>query len=137
MAEIQRVRPPRGYFADHAVFGPAGLALTIALGTVPPRSPYQAGDWVVCHGYPGLPSGPRRWGFRGYVTGALGSTLLHGVTDDGRQWCEHWGALQRDGARSDSVAACICRPDPKLRKRLAEAEQPALFELAEVVGHRG
>lgn len=132
MGEVQRVRPPRGYFADHAVFGPAGLVLTIALGQVPPRSPYQPGDWVVLHGYRGCPAGPLRWGFRGYVTGGMGPTLLRGVTDDGRMWCEHWGALQRDGARSDSAAVCVCCPNPRLRRHAGEAEQPALFDLAGV-----
>src|SRR5882757_6953060 len=97
--ETLRIKPSRGYGAPHAMFAGDGLALTIALGRVPAHSPYRAGDWVQCHGYPGYPAGPQQWGFRGFVLAGMGSTILRGLTDDGREWAEHWGALVPDGTR--------------------------------------
>lgn len=82
------------------------------MSRIPRRSPFQAGDRVQMHGFPGAPEGPRRGGFTGTVQGGMGSTLLHGVTDDGRPWMEHWGALQRPGEPNLSAAACTCCPRP-------------------------
>jgi len=125
------VRPAPGHYAPHAAFGPDGkLILTICLSAVPTRSPYQAGDWVVCHGYPGAMPGPRQWGWRGYVLGGMGSTILRGITDDGREWAEHWGALQPDGTPCPAQM-CVCHPHPRRYAPCKpRVEQLDLFGLA-------
>lgn len=125
------LRPAAGHYADHIVWAPDGtVALTVAVGPVPPRSPYQAGDWVCQHGYGGYPrTWPAGYGWRGHVIGSLGNTILWGLTDDGRTWAEHWGALQPDGQPNLSAAACLCHPHPRSR---SDNSQPALFDLAEV-----
>jgi hypothetical protein len=79
------------------------------MSAIPEHSPYQAGDWVRVHGYSGNPRGPRRWGWRGYVVDSLGDTILRGITDDGRQWAEYWGALGPDRP-SEGFAYCTCCP---------------------------
>lgn len=88
---------------------------------VPAQSPFQAGDWVRQHGYPGNPPGPRQWGWRGHVTGSIGSTILVGVTDDGRAWAEYWGALALDVPNDDPVQRCVCCP------RISRPVQLGLF----------
>lgn len=116
-------RPAPGYYATHAMWAPDGaLALTIALGPVPPRSPYQAGQWVRCHGYPGCIPGPQRYGWRGVVLGYQGSALLCGVTDDGAEWSENWGALVVDGAPGGSAVRCTCCPRSVRRARSGGAQ---------------
>jgi len=75
---------------------------------VPLHSPFQLGEWVRLHGYPGNPRGPRRWGWRGYVTGSIGATILVGLTDDGRDWAEYWGALSPD--EPNPQGRCTCCP---------------------------
>lgn len=79
---------------------------------VPERSPYQHGDRVQLHGYPGEGAGHRRTGFRGIVTGSLGATILRGITDDGAEWAEYWGVLDPDGAKPSNVIGCSCCPRP-------------------------
>lgn len=93
---------------------------------VPPHSPYQLYDWVRCHGYPGHMPGPGRWGFRGFVLGTLGATILCGVTDDGRPWAECWGALRPDTSNTDAVVRCTCCPRtrPKPRRRPRQEPKP-------------
>lgn len=87
---------------------------------VPAHSPFQVGEWVRFHGYPGNPAGPRRWGWRGYVTGSIGATILVGLTDDGFEWAEYWGALSADTPNSESPR-CTCCP------RRAKPVQLGLF----------
>lgn len=113
MPDVQRFGSAPGCCSTHVVFGPDGtLALTVALAKVPTRSPYQAGDWVAYHGYRGdLESG--RSGWRGYVTGGMGSTLLRGITDEGREWYEHWGSLDPDGTHRCTTVRCLCCPHPR------------------------
>ena len=97
---------------QHLTWPPNGQPATH--GTTPPpgRCPFQIGQWVQCHGYPGEIPGPQQWGFRGIVLGALGGTVLHGITDGGLSWAVPWGALVRDGARDGSAARCSCCPRP-------------------------
>lgn len=112
-------------FATAARFH-AGVDLPVAWGLspVPPHAPYQAGDWVRFHGFPGKPPGPARWGWRGFVLGGLGATILRGLTDDGHEWAEYWGALVPDGAPCDNPCWCACCPRPPLKPL-----QLSLFDL--------
>jgi hypothetical protein len=82
------------------------------MSAIPAHCPYQAGDRVQMHGYVGYGPGHRRTGFRGVVTGYLGATLLRGVTDDGTEWAEYWGALLPDGTPNQSATPCSCCPRP-------------------------
>lgn len=124
------VEPARGHYEEHALWGPDGrLALTVCLGPAPNRSPYQAGDWVRCHGYPGEMPGPRQVGWRGFVLGSMGATILRGLTDDGRAWAENWGGLTPDRAPSPTGGAwCVCCPHPE-RFKAPPPEQLNLFDL--------
>jgi hypothetical protein len=105
---------------------------TPPMSPVPAHSPYRLYQWVRCHGHPGDPLGPRRWGFRGYVLGTLGGTTLRGLTDDGHEWAECWGALRPDGPNTDAVVCCTCcprnRPKPRRRPRRARTPIPATPE---------
>ena len=92
------------------------------ISRIPAQSPYQHGARVQMHGYAGNPEGHRRTGFRGVVTGSLGSTILRGATDEGEEWGEYWGALVPDGTRESSWMRCTCCPGPEV--------QLALFEVA-------
>jgi hypothetical protein len=121
----------------HAVFGLP--APTFGLGVIPPHSPYQAGDWVAYHAYSGTRPPDTRHGFRGYVLGSMGATLLRGLTDDGLPWCEHWGHLVPDGQRDRSAAIdCICCPPPPRAPRRPrtgrDVEQLDLFGALELIG---
>jgi hypothetical protein len=112
----------------HAVFADAGLAFTIGLGRLPGRCPFKPGDWVRYHGYPvpsRSPRDPVSYGFRGYVLGGMGANLLRGVTDDGRDWCEPYGHLTRDGEYEGGGSSCICCPNPRLVRLAAEAAAAA------------
>lgn len=130
MPDVQRLGSAPGCCSTHVVFGPDGeLVLTVALAKVPAKSPYQVGDWVIHHGYPAKVQ-PGRSGWRGYVTGWMGSTLLRGVTDEGREWCEHWGALLPDGVHRCRSARCLCCPHPRRPDEIYQ--QTGLFDLAEV-----
>jgi hypothetical protein len=79
-------------------------------GSIPDHSPYRHGDWVRVHAQPhAFPPGPTQHGWRGYVTGGFGSTILVGVTDDGRPWAEYWGALEPDTPRPPGKHCVCCR----------------------------
>jgi hypothetical protein len=103
------------------------------VSAVPARSPYQAGDRVQMHGYPGGMTSRDRTGFGGVVEGSLGATILYGTTDDGQQWAEYWGALVPDGAPNPSAASCTCcelaRQPRQAARRPAAAGQATLFDL--------
>jgi len=105
-------------FGTHVWWGPAGQMIEgWGINEPPKHCPYRIGDWVVLHGYPG--NGNRSsgdtWchGFRGYVLGHHGSTLLSGLTDDGGPWTEHWGHLDPDGYHRCDWLWCVCCPHPK------------------------
>lgn len=119
---------PRQGDGIHATFDPAGhLVDTYGLGHIPARSPYQAGDWVALHGHPGAMPWHRH-GWRGFVLGGMGSTLLRGLTDDGRDWCEHWGHLDPDGtADRTGGGSCVCCPHPPRRPKPVQLN---LFDVA-------
>lgn len=91
---------------------------------VPRQSPFQPGDWVRFHGRVGNPRGPRRWGWRGYVTGSLGATILCGLTDDGFEWAEYWGSLSPDAPNQD-WPRCTCCPG----RMTPQANRPAQLDL--------
>lgn len=111
----------------HIAFGPDGdLIATARLSAVPPHSPYKVGDWVVMHGFDGAPPW-HRIGWRGFVLGSLGSTLLRGLTEDGQEWAEYWGALQPDGTPGYDNR-CNCCPHPRQRRG---PEQLTLFDALE------
>lgn len=82
------------------------------------RSPYQHGDRVQLHGYPGAEAGHRRTGFRGIVTGSLGATILRGMTDQGDEWAEYWGVLDPDGTPGSNWVQCSCCPRPARQMEL-------------------
>lgn len=73
-----------------------GVCLKCRGGRIPERSPYKAGDRVIMRGNAarGTPQTP----FRGIVEGSVGSNELIGMTDDGKPWCQSWGALEREPA---------------------------------------
>jgi len=77
------------------------LCLACKGARIPARCPYQAGARVFLQPSPGMsdrhPDDPERTGFTGTVEGTVGAHLLIGLRDDGREWCEQWGALQREG----------------------------------------
>ncbi|MGI5245071.1 hypothetical protein [Dactylosporangium sp. CA-139066] len=75
---------------------------------VPPKSPYQAGDRVQLHGYPGYPPGPRRAGWVGTVTGGFGTNALYVRTDDGHDAVENWSDLTPVGQPERTAARCTC-----------------------------
>ncbi|MFD9965069.1 AAA family ATPase [Amycolatopsis sp. NPDC058986] len=86
------------------------------MSRIPAHSTYRLHERVRCHGYPGAPAGPRRHGFRGFVTGYLGGTILQGVTDDGRDWTEEWGLLSPDAPAANTAPTyCACCPQPAAR----------------------
>jgi hypothetical protein len=76
------------------------LCLPCKGARIPARSPYQAGARVVLQGSPNAahyhPDDPHRTGFRGVVEGTCGWYLLLGLRDDGREFCESWGVLDRE-----------------------------------------
>lgn len=97
----------------HAVFDETGLAYSIGLGWLPKVSPYKVGDWVRYHGYDVA-------GFRGFVLGGRGGTLLFGLTDDGREWCEHFGHLDPDVPMVCMYGPhCTCCPREDIRRENA------------------
>lgn len=105
----------RNHNTQHIAWGPDGrLISSLGMSPVPARSPYQAGDWVRCHGYVGAMPGPQQWGWRGFVLGGFGATILRGLTDDGREWAENWGALLPDSKPCPTNGAwCVCCPHPQ------------------------
>lgn len=110
----------------HAVFAAGGLAFTIGYGRLPARCPFRPGDWVQMHGHPGPTGDPfARYGFRGYVLGGMGSSILRGITDDGREWFAHSGHLVADGKGDGSAVGCTCCPDPRYVRLAAESAREA------------
>jgi hypothetical protein len=94
----------------------------------PAHCPYQVGDWVRVHGRHGNPDRARQRGWRGYVTGYIGGTILVGVTDDGRGWAEEWGTLGPDAPTPRGVFdVCTCCP------RVVENGQQSLFGAVSVL----
>jgi hypothetical protein len=103
-------------------------AFATTSGRTPPKhSPYQPGDAVQLHGYPGYPDpGFRRTGFRGWVAGYVGSTILTGITTNGEEWWEYWGDLNVDGKPVDMWDHCsCCREQRDELKRAYYAKQRA------------
>jgi hypothetical protein len=150
MSRRAKVTPPRlttrcmeiprfsgaGEHVVTAAFLPGDQLWTTGLSPVPAHSPFQAGDWVVCHGYSGeFPPGPRTQGWRGFVLGTYGATSLRGLTDDGREWSENWGRLLPDGTRC-ADGRCVCHPpDPKwFTEKPEPPEQLGLFDLRSMLG---
>ncbi|TDC35670.1 hypothetical protein E1211_15300 [Micromonospora sp. 15K316] len=133
--EIPRFSGPAQHVVT-AAFLPDDQLWTTALSPVPAHSPFQAGDWVVCHGYPGEVPGPLKWGWRGFVLGGMGATLLRGLTDDGRQWCEYWGKLWPDGTPCPD-GRCVCHPCHPKWFADPEPERPEQLELFALAGMFG
>jgi len=132
-----RHRAPGVWQSDHAAFTPAGdMFVSIGYGEVPRRSPYRPGDWVQFHGLAGQPVGDsRHHGWRGYVLGSRGHLLVHGITDDGRPFEEHWAWLVPDGT-PDPYRICVCCPHPPRaqRKPTPRVEQLGLFSALDLWG---
>jgi hypothetical protein len=78
------------------------LCLSCKGARIPGRCPYKAGARVIMRGSPRAtryhPDDPVRTGFRGVVEGSLGWNKLIGLADDGREWHQSWGALEREPA---------------------------------------
>lgn len=88
------------------------------MSAIPAHCPYQQGDRVQMHGFPGYHAHDGQHlndydvsGFRGTVEGYIGATILTGHTDGGRAWAEEWGHLDPDGTRCHD-ARCGCCPHP-------------------------
>ncbi|MFF3848026.1 hypothetical protein [Streptomyces sp. NPDC002328] len=128
---------PRHSVPDHI---PEQLreAFATASGRQPPaHCPYEPGDMVQMHGYSGYPApGHRRTGFRGWVVGYVGATILTGITTTGEEWWGEWGDLNPDGKPVDMWDHCACCREERLTlrrayyaKQRARGEQHALFDL--------
>lgn len=105
---MSRHTQPRHPVPDHI---PAELheAFATAEGSeIPPHSPYQRGDAVQQHGFPGEPAGHRQTGFRGWAVATLGATILTGITTTGEAWAEYWGRLEPDGLPLNPWRWCTC-----------------------------
>lgn len=78
------------------------LCLPCKGARIPARCPYKPGDRVFMPACPNArgyhPRDMIRTGFRGVVEGTIGAHLLIGLADDGREWCQSWGGLLREGA---------------------------------------
>jgi hypothetical protein len=119
----------------HPVPGHIPAHLHEAFATTPgrairPHCPYQMGDAVQLHGFPGEQPGHRRTGFRGWVVATVGGTILTGITTEGREWWEEWGRLDRDGKPINIWRWCTCCRDERLpllrafyAKQTAQGEQ--------------
>lgn len=113
----------------------------------PKHCPYKAGDRVTLHGYASHPSGHRRTGFTGVVECWRGGTWLHGHTDDGDPWDEHWGWLEPENhniAKATDDYRCTChahlrRPSlqPSLFSHVDLAHQGRLMPTASTRPHDG
>ncbi|MEV6133107.1 hypothetical protein AB0M05_41015 [Streptomyces violaceusniger] len=126
--------PPRHPVPDHIPEHLHEAFATTNGGDIPPHSPYQRGDAVQRHGFPGNQPGHSRTGFRGWVVGTVGSTILTGITTTGGEWWEYWGDLHPDGQPVDLWRWCTCCREaraPLLRahyaKQQATGEQLGLF----------
>lgn len=100
--------------------------------------PYKPGDPVQLHGYSGYPApGHRRTGFRGWVVGTVGATILTGITITGEEWWEEWGRLNPDGQPVDMWDHCACCREERSElqrayyaRRRARGQQLDLFGAA-------
>lgn len=127
---------PRHLVPDH-IPEPLREAFATTKGRhVPAHSPYQAGDAVQLHGYAGYPEdGFRRTGFRGWVVGCVGDTILTGITTDGQEWWEYWGRLAPDGRPVDMWDHCACCREERLElKRAYYAQQRARGQQLDLFG---
>lgn len=105
---------PRHSVPDHIPENLREAFATTKGREVPAHSPYKAGDAVQLHGYGGYPEpGFRRTGFRGWVVGYVGATILTGVTTTGEEWWEYWGGLGPDGRPVDMWDHCACCRDER------------------------
>lgn len=111
-------------------------AFATTKGRKPPEHcPFKPGDAVQLHGYSGEQPGHRRTGFRGWVVGYVGATLLTGITTDGEEWWEYWGDLDPDGLSVDMWAGCSCCREERLELRRAYyAQQRARGEQLDIFG---
>lgn len=101
----------------------------------PARSPYQRGAAVQLHGFRGEQPGHRRTGFRGWVVGCVGDTVLTGITTIGEEWWENWGRLVPDGQPIDIWRWCTCCRVARLPLlRTYYAKQRAAGEQLDIFG---
>lgn len=103
---------------------------------VPPHCPYKSGDAIQLHGYiGGFPPGLRQTGFRGWVVATVGATILTGITTDGQEWWEEWGALRSDSQPVDMWGSCTCcREERRELLRAYYAKQRANGEQLDLFG---
>lgn len=126
---------PRHPVPDH-IPEPLREAFATASGNPPPKHcPFKPGAAVQLHGYAGELPGHRQTGFRGWVVGYVGATLLTGITTDGEEWWEYWGALAPDGLPVDMWAGCsCCRDERTVLRRAHYAKQQARGEQLDLFG---
>lgn len=129
-----RIEQPRHPVPDHIPEQLREAFATTKGRAVPSHSPYQLGDAVQLHGFRGEQPGHRRTGFRGWVVGCVGGTILTGITTTGEEWWEEWGFLRPDGQPVDIWRWCTCCREtwlPLVRayyaKQRAAGEQLDLF----------
>ncbi|MFP8944743.1 hypothetical protein ACLIYM_25370 [Streptomyces fenghuangensis] len=104
-----RTQQPRHTVPNHI---PAHLheafATTKGRAITHPACPFKAGDPIQRHGYSGNYDRLSKTGFRGWVVGTVGATVLTGITTDGEEWWEEWGNLDPDGRPVDLWGGCTC-----------------------------
>lgn len=93
---------------DHIPGRLAEAFATTSGRAIPPHCPYQLGDAVQLHGYAGEFDTQRRTGFRGWVVGTVGATVLTGITTEGQEWWEYWGSLRPAGEPVVTWGGCTC-----------------------------
>ncbi|WP_069874535.1 hypothetical protein [Streptomyces malaysiensis] len=97
---------------------------------IPPHSPYQRGDAVQRHGFPGNLPGHAQTGFCGWAVGTVGGTILTGITTTGEEWWEYWGDLDPDEPVKLTRWCTCCRDARRvlaLAQRAKTGEQLDLF----------
>ncbi|MFD4830190.1 hypothetical protein ACFWPV_10095 [Streptomyces uncialis] len=126
--------PPRHPVPDHIPDHLREAFATTRGRRVPDHCPYTLGTPVQLHGYGGEHTLMRQTGWRGWVVGCVGATVLTGITTDGTEWWEEWGRLHPDGQPVDMWAYCACCRDERrelLRayyaKQRARGDQLDLF----------
>lgn len=106
--------PPRHPVPDHIPEQLREAFATTKGRQVPDHCPYRSGDAVQLHGYAGHPDpGHRRTGFRGWVVGCVGATILTGITTTGEEWWQEWGDLNPDGLPVNMWDHCTCCRDER------------------------
>ncbi|CAM5683129.1 MULTISPECIES: hypothetical protein [Streptomyces] len=122
---------PRHPVPDHIPDHLHEAFATTAGRAVPEHSPFQLGDAVQRHGFPGNLPGHAQTGFRGWVVATVGATILTGITTTGEEWWEYWGKLSPDGQPVDPGGWCTCCRDARralnARQRATSGEQLGLF----------